>query len=217
MTELKIPKTFITLTTVFVTALVLANVLATKVSMFGPFIIPGGVLAYPITFLMTDVIGEVWGKKVVLRVVWAGFFCSILAMVLGFLTVLEPAAPFYEEQAFFADMFGKVGRMTGASLMAYIASQLSDVWLFHKIKVLTKGKHLWLRNNVGTICSQLLDTVIFVIIAFYGTMPLTLLINMIAGQWFAKVFLALLDTPFCYILVAWCKRKNSMKISTLLQ
>lgn len=206
--EPRIPKTFITLSTVFVTTLVLSNILATKIVMFGPFIIPGGVIAYPITFLMTDVIGEVWGKKTVIRVVWAGFFCSLLAMTLGFLAVLEPSAPFYEEQEFFAKMFGTVGRLTVASLFAYIVSQLNDIWIFHKIKAMTKGKHLWLRNNVGTIFSQLFDTVIFIIIAFYGTIPTDVLINLVISQWFAKVLLALIDTPFCYLLVAWCKRKN---------
>lgn len=208
--ELKIPKTFITLVTVFVTSLVISNVLATKLVMFGNFVIPAGVVAYPITFLMTDVIGEIWGKKIVLKVVWAGFFCSILAMLLGFLAVILPAAPFYEGQSFFAKLFGNVGRVTGASLIAYLVSQFNDIWLFHKIKDITKNKHLWLRNNIGTIFSQLLDTIIFITIAFYGTIPTEILITMIASQWFVKVLIALLDTPFCYLLVAWCERKNSI-------
>ena len=111
--ELKIPRTFITLVAVFVTSLVTANVLATKLFMFGDFILPAGVIAYPITFLMTDVIGEIWGKKVVTRVVWARFFCSLLAMSLGFIAVMLPAAPFYERQEFFTELFGRVGRITG--------------------------------------------------------------------------------------------------------
>lgn len=206
--EIKIPKTFITLVTVFVTSLVIANVLATKLFMFGDFILPAGVIAYPITFLMTDIIGEMWGKKVVTKVVWAGFFCSLLAMSLGFIAVMLPAAPFYERQEFFAELFGRVGRITGASLIAYIVSQLNDVWVFHKLKDLTHGKHLWLRNNVGTISSQLFDTILFITIAFYGIMPTSVLFSMIMSQWLIKILIALFDTPFCYWLVAWCRNKN---------
>lgn len=206
--EIKIPKTFITLVTVFVTSLIIANVLATKLFMFGDFILPAGVIAYPITFLMTDVIGEMWGKKVVTKVVWAGFFCSLLAMSLGFIAVMLPAAPFYERQEFFAELFGRVGRITGASLIAYIVSQLNDVWVFHKLKDLTHGKHLWLRNNVGTISSQLFDTILFITIAFYGIMPTSVLFSMIMSQWLIKILIALFDTPFCYWLVAWCRNKN---------
>ena len=213
--ELKVPRTFITLVAVFVTSLVTANVLATKLFAFSGFTLPAGVIAYPITFLMTDVIGEIWGKKVVTRVVWAGFFCSILAMSLGFLAVLLPAAPFYERQEFFTELFGRVGRITGASLTAYIVSQLNDVWVFHKLKDLTHGKHLWLRNNVGTITSQFFDTVIFIVIAFYGIMPASVLLSMILSQWVIKILIALVDTPFCYWLVAWCKRRNGMiRLST---
>ena len=208
--ELKVPRTFITLVAVFVTSLVTANVLATKLFAFSGFTLPAGVIAYPITFLMTDVIGEIWGKKVVTRVVWAGFFCSILAMSLGFLAVLLPAAPFYERQEFFAELFGRVGRITGASLIAYLVSQLNDVWIFHKLKEYTNGKHLWLRNNVGTITSQFFDTVIFIVIAFYGIMPTSVLLSMILSQWGIKILIALVDTPFCYWLVAWCKRRNGM-------
>ena len=206
--ELKIPRTFITLVAVFVTSLVTANVLATKLFMFGDFILPAGVIAYPITFLMTDVIGEIWGKKVVTRVVWAGFFCSLLAMSLGFIAVMLPAAPFYERQEFFAELFGRVGRITGASLTAYIVSQLNDVWVFHKLKDLTHGKHLWLRNNVGTISSQFFDTVIFIVIAFYGIMPMPVLFSMIMSQWVIKILIAVIDTPCCYWLVGWCKSRN---------
>jgi hypothetical protein len=209
MESLKIPRTFITLVSVFVTSLVISNVLATKLFMLGNLIIPAGVIAYPITFLMTDVIGEIWGKKIVTRVVWAGFFCSLLAMLLGFLAVMLPAAPFYERQEFFAELFGRVGRITGASLIAYLISQFNDIWLFHKIKDMTNGKHLWLRNNVGTIFSQLFDTIIFIVIAFYGTMPTSVLIGMISSQWMVKVLIALLDTPFCYLLVAWCTKRNT--------
>lgn len=203
-----VPRTFSFLVAVFVASLVMANILATKLFSIGGFILPAGVIAYPITFLMTDVISEVWGKKVVTRVVWVGFFCSLIALGLGLIAVALPSAYFYERQEFFAEMFGRVGRITFASLIAYLISQLNDVWIFHKLKEKTHGKHLWLRNNVSTITSQFFDTVIFIFIAFYGIMPTPVLFTMIGSQWLVKILIALADTPFCYMLVNWSKKRN---------
>lgn len=205
--SIRVPKTFTILVSVFVTTLVISNVIATKLISVWGFIVPAGVIAYPITFLMTDVIGEVWGKQTVTKVVWAGFFCSILAMALGLFAVYLPPAAFYTQQEFFAGLFGTVGRITIASLIAYLVSQFNDVYVFHSLKDLTKGKHLWLRNNVGTISSQFFDTGIFITIAFYGTMPFNDLVTLALNQWMFKVFIALADTPFCYLLVAWCKKR----------
>ena len=196
----------IVIASVFVTSLVVANILATKVWSFGNIFIPAGVVAYPITFLMTDIIGEIWGKKTANQVVWAGFFCSILAAALGYLAVWLPAAPFYQHQEAFSSMFGMVGRITIASLIAYIVSQTHDIWLFHFLKERTGGRHLWLRNNLATITSQLIDTVIFISIAFGGVIPFFSLLGMMLGQWLVKAILALLDTPFCYLFVGILSR-----------
>ncbi len=208
MNERMVPRTFSLLVAVFIASLVMANILATKLFSIWGFILPAGVIAYPITFLMTDVISEVWGKKVVTRVVWAGFFCSLFALGLGLVAVMLPSAYFYERQEFFAEMFGRVGRITIASLTAYLISQLNDVWVFHKLKERTNGKHLWLRNNVSTVVSQFFDTLVFIIVAFYGIMPASVLLTMIVSQWFVKILIALIDTPFCYLLVNLCRKRN---------
>lgn len=194
---------------IFISAQVISNVLATKLWIIGGITIPAGVLAYPITFLMTDIIGEIWGEKTVNHVVNTGLVCSILAVILGLLAVQLPAAPFYKSQEFFAQLFGSVGRITFAGLIAYIVSQKTDVWIFHRLREYTNTKHLWLRNNVATVISQLFDTVIFITVAFYGQMPLSLVGQMIIGQWVAKVIIALCDTPFCYLGVKWGNKVNS--------
>lgn len=195
-----------TLVGIFTSSLVISNVLATKIFVMGSIFMPAGVIAYPITFLMTDVIGEIWGKKAANRVVWAGFFCSILTAFLGLIAVHLPPAPFFQNQESFSRMFGMVGRITLASLVAYLASQMHDVWAFHWLKEKTQGKHLWLRNNVATIASQMIDTVLFISIAFWGVIPTGQLLPMMLGQWSIKVLLALLDTPFCYLLVGWLQK-----------
>lgn len=201
-------KCFIYLAALFFTSIIVSNVLATKLWIIGGIMSPAGIIAYPLTFLMTDVIGEVWGKKRVYAVVWAGFTCSIIAILLCLLAVQLPASPFYTDQAYFARLFGSMGRITVASLAAYISSQTYDVWMFHLIRERTGAKHLWLRNNVATIMSQLLDTVIFIVIAFYGVVPIQILVNMMFGQYLLKVIFALCDTPFCYALIAYCRRKS---------
>ena len=202
---------FIMLVSIFSSTLVISNVLATKLWVVPYFnvVMPAGVIAYPITFLMTDVIGEVWGKQAALRVVKAGFVCALISLILGLLAVALPPAKYFsaESQDFFSVMFSGVGRITFASLAAYLVSQLNDTYLFHRLRELTGGKHLWLRNNASTIISQFFDTIIFITIAFYGIMPNNVLLELMIGQWGVKIFLALLDTPFCYWLVAWCYKE----------
>lgn len=203
--------TLIFLVSVFITSLISANILATKVFILGPIMAPAGVIAYPITFLCTDIISELWGKGTARRVVWAGFIASILFMTLAYVAVIITPAPFYPHQEVFAEIFGKLGRITVAGLSAYVISQSHDLWSFHFLKTLTKGRHLWLRNNVSTIGSQFLDTIIFITIAFTGVMPLKAMVLMMASQWLVKVAIALLDTPFCYLGVGIVSRRLSME------
>lgn len=200
---------FVLLISVFASALVVSNVLATKLwawNLLGFLIIvPAGVVAYPITFLMTDVIGEVWGKKITNTAVAAGFICALIVLGLGWVAAMLPPAPYFsaEQQKFFSQMFASMGRITFGSLFAYLVSQYSDVHIFHYIRDKMNGQHLWIRNNVATIISQFFDTTIFIITVFWGRVPNSVLAQMIIAQWFVKILLALADTPFCYVLVAW--------------
>lgn len=194
------------LVALFITGLIGANVLATKIFTLGPIMAPAGVIAYPLTFLCTDIISELWGKNTAQKVVWAGFGASIIFLLLAYVAVILNPAPFYPNQKVFSEMFGSVGRITAAGLLAYIVSQSHDVWSFHFLKDLTKGRHLWLRNNVSTIISQLIDTVIFISLAFAGTMSPRAVVWMMISQWLVKVAMALLDTPFCYLGVGMVSR-----------
>jgi hypothetical protein len=203
---------FVMLVGIFASTLVVSNILATKLWVIPYFniIVPAGVVAYPITFLMTDVIGEVWGRSITLSVVKMGFICALISLLLGLFAVMLPPAKYFSSSAqeFFAAMFSSAGRITFASLFAYWVAQLCDVFIFHKLRTLTNAKHLWLRNNVSTVISQLLDTSVFIVLAFYGIMPTSILGGMIVGQWCVKIVIAIADTPFCYLLVAWCGGGN---------
>lgn len=164
----------------------------------GSFVLPAAVVAYPLTFLMTDVIGEIWGKAEANRTVRNGFFCQLISLILIFIAIVLPVAPFADNQEAFEGILGQSFRVVAASMVAYLVAQWNDVFIFHKLKEKCNGKHKWIRNNVSTLLSQLLDTAIFITIAFVGTVPN--IFTMILSQYAVKAAYALLDTPFFYLL-----------------
>lgn len=183
---------------IFISTLIIANIVSAKVVSFWGLVIPAAIVAYPLTFLMTDVIGEIWGKEEANRTVKIGLVCQLLSLVLIALSILLPVAQFADNQAEFKSIMGQSFRVVAASLVAYMLAQFNDVFIFHKLKEKTNGKHKWLRNNVSTMASQLIDTAIFITIAFIGTVPNIWV--MIASQYLIKLFYAAVDTPFFYML-----------------
>lgn len=183
---------------IFVTTLIVANIAAAKVVTFWGLVVPAAIVAYPLAFLMTDVIGEIWGKEEANKTVKLGFVCQLLSLILIGLAIVLPVAEFANNQAEFESILGQSFRMVVASLIAYTVAQFNDVYIFHKLKDKHNGKHKWIRNNLSTMTSQLLDTAIFITIAFIGTVPNIFV--MIISQYAVKLVYALLDTPFFYLL-----------------
>ena len=188
---------------IFCACLVAAAVLAAKIVRIGPVSVPAGVFAYCITFVCADVISEIWGRRCANMVVLTGFIGLALTFLLIRLALWCPAASFWAGEEAFQHVLGMTPRIIVASLTAYVFSQFHDVWLYTLLKARMRGRHLWLRNNVATILSQLIDTVVFITIAFYGVMPLW---PLIIGQWSVKVAFALCATPLVYAAV-WCVRR----------
>ena len=190
------PRNLAILTAFFVVALVISNVIAGKVLQFGIIEIPAAVLAYPVTFLMIDVISEIWGKEEAKKTVALGFIVQLFSLLLIYLAIILPPAPYMAEfSQSFAETLSTSGRFVLASLAAYVVSQLVDVHLFHAIKARFKPK--WMRNN-STVFSQLIDTTIFITIAFAGVVPNLLV--MIVSQYVVKVLFAFADTLPFYLL-----------------
>ena len=186
------------LQSLFVSGLVVANIIAAKVVVIWNLVVPAAIIIYPFTFLLTDIIGELYGKKEANRTVWYGLLASVFAMVVIYVGMLLPVAPFMpEKQTAYEALLGPNRRIVLASLVAYLCSQKHDVWAFHFLRNLTKGRHKWLRNNLSTMASQLVDTVIFIGLAFWGTVPHVE--KMIFGQYIIKVVIALAETPIFYI------------------
>lgn len=186
-------------TSILVTSLVIANVVAGKVVQFWGVTLPAAVVSYAFTFLCTDVISEKWGKEKATQAVKFGFIAQIFAAGLIFTAQHLPVAPFAQgTQEAFNVILGQNWRFVLASLTAYLVAQNSDVYTFHAIKKITGEKHKWLRNNGSTMTSQFIDTAIFITIAFYGQVPNLLV--MIVSQYAVKLGLAAIDTPLFYLL-----------------
>ena len=197
----------VVLATLFTTCLLVANILAVKLVSIGGWIVPAGVIAYPLTFLFTDVITELYGRRTASKVIWLGFGANLLMVILVFSGRLLPSAPFWEGQPAYESILGMVPRIVLASMIAYLISQHHDVFAFHFWRKKTKARFLWLRNNASTMVSQALDTGVFITIAFWGTVPAGVLANMLLTQYLIKLGIAALDTPFCYLLVGLLKEK----------
>lgn len=194
------------LTALFITCLLVANIIAGKLFTLGRMILPAAVFVYPVTFVITDTVSEVWGKKEANNLVWLGFAMNLVMTAFLYLGRVLPPAPFWEHQAAYEAVLGTVPRIVAASMVAYLVSQFHDVWAFLFWRRVTRGRHLWLRNNLSTMTSQLLDSAIFITIAFAGTVEWAVLASMMASQYLIKLILALADTPFCYLAVGWARK-----------
>ena len=196
------------LQSLFVAGLVVSNIIAAKVVVIWKLVVPAAIIVYPFTFLLTDIIGELDGKNEADRTVWYGFMASVFAMVVVYAGMLLPPAPFMQkQQSAYELLMGPNRRIVLASLLAYVCSQKHDVWAFHLWKRLTKGRYKWLRNNLSTMTSQLLDTVIFIGIAFWGVVPQ--LGEMILGQYVLKLLIAVIDTPLFYAFTVERRRHGN--------
>ena len=185
----------------FVVSLLLANILASKIIMVGGLVLPAAIILYPLTFLFTDVVAEVEGKKSAGALVMTGFYMSLFMVLVILAGRFLPPAGFWKHQEAYNIILGSTPRIVLASMVAYLISQNHDIWAFHWWREKTAGRHLWLRNTLSTIVSQMIDSVLFIGIAFWGIVPPAAIGMMILSQYIAKVGIALLDTPFCYLLV----------------
>jgi queuosine precursor transporter len=194
------------LLTIFISCLLLGNLLGNKlIEIFG-IITSVGLLGYPPTFLITDIIEEVKGKEVTRTFVNAGLLSLCIAFLFVSLSTGFPPASIYHGNEAYTEIFSSSRRMIVASMTAFFISQHHDILAFNFWKQKTNGRHLWLRNNLSTIVSQLIDSTVFMFLAFYRLTPeinAATVIQMVLPLWVLKIGFALLDTPFVYLGVRW--------------
>lgn len=198
---------YVYLNGLFVGLLILSNIISVKLFSVGQYILPAAAIVYVVTYLITDVIGEVYGKDAAMKTIRAGFITQVVALFFILAAIHLPAAEAFSMQAEFEAILGGSFRVMFASLLAYIVSQHIDVSIFHRLKSKHGQKKLWLRNNLSTASSQLIDTAVFIVIAFVGTVPTNVLISMVITQYVFKFIVAIVDTPFTYLLVKIARKE----------
>ncbi len=211
---------YLLLGALFITSLVVSNLIFQKFFSWQPFgdfsffgvplfQVSVGILPYPITFLITDLISEIYGAKRANAVVTAGIFASLFSVGIVLVANSVPAmesSPVGD--ALFSQVFALSPLAVVASMLAYLAAQYIDISLYHFWKKLTKGRHLWLRNNFSTFLSQFVDSFLVVLLlCVFGVLPWNLFMGLVVSGFVFKVLVAAIDTPFLYLLVAWFRKK----------
>ena len=211
---------FLILSGIFIAALVSCNLIFQKFFTWSPFglytfEISVGIIPYPITFLVTDIISEIFGRKRANKVVLAGLFSSIFVLVIVMLANASQATEWSPiDDDTFSRVFGLTGVAVGASMIAYLLAQYIDIRVFHFWKRLTNGKYLWLRNNASTFTSQFMDTaIILYLLCLSGGIEWNKFWILLLNGFLFKVIMALIDTPILYIIVKIIRKKFNLKIN----
>tara|TARA_B100000029_G_scaffold63177_1_gene56610 strand:- start:118 stop:789 length:672 start_codon:yes stop_codon:yes gene_type:complete len=203
---------YLVLAGIFIASLVTCNLIANKFVTvdlgFKVFIVSAGILPYPLTFLVTDLISELYGQKKANLVVFSGFIASLFVLLFLWLGGQFNSIPSsIVDDVTYNSVFRNAWRLIAASMVAYLIAQFIDVRIFHFWKKLTNGKHLWLRNNGSTIASQLVDTSLVICILFVGVWNPDQIISAIFDGWMFKMLMAFIDTPIIYGILYLLKGK----------
>jgi queuosine precursor transporter len=194
------------LITLFVTVLVVSNIIAPKFFAIGPMRISSAQVLFPLTYIFGDVFTEVYGYAASRRAIWYGFFAAFILVVLSYIAVIIPPAPEFKDQQAFETIFKPVGRIVFASLLAYWLGEFANSFTMAKLKVFTRGKHLWSRTIGSTIVGQAVDTTVVMFAAFYGLRSTSVIVNLIISGYLIKVIYETLMTPVTYAVVNFLKR-----------
>ena len=203
---------FVVVVALFITTLITANITAVKlVGLFG-LVLPAAVVVFPISYICGDVLTEVYGYRVARRVIWLGFLCNLLAVVAIYLGGILPAAPFWEGQVAYETILGYTPRLLAASFLAYLVGEFANAIVLAKMKVTTSGRWLWSRTIGSTIIGQGLDSLVFIVLAFVGTIPVSAMLAAIMTQWLVKSLYEALATPLTYVVVNRLKRSEGLDV-----
>ena len=199
---------FDVLVALFVAVLLISNVASTKILSIWKFTFDGGTILFPLSYIFGDILTEVYGFRRSRRVIWLGFAAALLMSLTLYVVQLLPPADGWQYQDDFRHILGFVPRIVLASLIAYFAGEFSNSFTLSRLKIVTRGRFLWVRTITSTLIGEGLDTLLFCMIAFYGTLPVPLLISVILSNYIFKCSVEILFTPFTYIIVNFLKKKE---------
>jgi uncharacterized integral membrane protein (TIGR00697 family) len=203
---------FILVTAVFITCLITANITAVKLVGVSGLVLPAAVIIFPISYIFGDVLTEVYGYRQARQVIWLGFFCNLIAVVAIWVGQVLPSASFWDGQAAYERILGYTPRLLIASFLAYLVGEFANSFVLAKMKIATGGRWLWTRTIGSTLVGQGLDSLVFITLAFVGTIPLAGLASAIVTQWLAKSVYEAAVTPLTYGVVNFLKRRERMDV-----
>jgi uncharacterized integral membrane protein (TIGR00697 family) len=205
------------LATVFVSLLLLSNIAATKLIAFGPLITDGGAFLFPLTYVLGDILSEVYGLKATRRIIWLGFAMALLAGFTFYLVQLSPPAPGWENQSAFEAVLGFVPRILLASVCGYLAGEFLNSYVLVKIKERTLERRLWLRLVGSTVVGEFADTLVFCTVAFYGVITGAEFINYVLVGYVYKTMLEVFLLPVTYPVIGFVKSREPSYGDNLLE
>ncbi len=206
----QISSRFLMIAVAFVTCLIVSNITAVKLISVADFVLPGAIVIFPITYIIGDVLTEVYGYAKARRVIWMGFAANLFAVATFALVGVLPAAGFWDQQTAYDAILGATPRILAASLIAYLVGEFANAYVLARLKVATEGRFLWLRTISSTVVGQSLDSAIFIVVAFSGILPTSALIAAILVQALVKIAYEALATPLTYMVVGWLKRAEGI-------
>ena len=207
---------FVIVTAIFVACLITANIIVIKPIGLGfsvldiPVPLPAAIIIFPLSYIVGDILTEVYGYRLARRVIWLGFICNLSAVVAIWIGQVLPANPLCDGQQSYERILGYVPRILVASFVAYLVGEFSNSFILAKLKIRTKGRWLWLRTISSTVIAQLLDAVVFIPLAYIGLFELKFVAVASIALWIGKVGYEVIATPFTYAVVNYLKKKEAI-------
>ena len=206
--QLRLTPTFMVVTALFVTCLITANIIAVKLVVIFGHVLPAAIIIFPLSYIIGDILTEVYGYRQARAVIWLGFLCNLIAAAAIWVGGFMTPASFWGGQEAYDSILGYTPRLLMASFAAYLVGELANSTILAKMKIWTRGRWLWSRTISSTIVGQGLDSAVFITLAFAGAE--IALVRLILTQWTAKVIYEAAATPLTYLVVGWIKRREGL-------
>jgi len=211
---------FLVIAALFITCLITANIIAVKLITLGiepirlggfqfPGPLPAAIVIFPLSYIFGDILTEVYGYRQARKVIWLGFLCNLIAVIAFWVAGQIPALDSGVQNAY-ERIFGSTSRILGASFLAYLVGEFANSFVLAKMKIKTKGRFLWTRTIGSTLVGEGLDALVFITIAFGGTMSWALIGGIILTHWLVKTGYEVVATPFTYMVVNYLKKREGI-------
>lgn len=203
---------FVVIAALFTTSLLTANVIAVKLISVLGFVLPAGTIVFPLSYIFGDVLTEVYGYRQARMVIWLGFVCNAVMVAVIWVALILPAASFWAGQTAYERILGYTPRLLAASFVAYLVGEFANSFVLAKMKIATEGRFLWMRTIGSTVIGEGLDSFVFMLLAFVGTIPAAGIVSAILTQWIVKSAYEAAVTPVTYKIINYLKRREGVDV-----